>query len=115
MLDRTGEMLVSTNLGVHRGHHCNKEDFESREAVGVATHVLLQRDTLLDLTRPCRCRPTDITSSSQRPPSTAAPSLSEHAVVSVVAGDYSARVSHCHDQPYPLEEPATSWRHCFGV
>jgi len=59
------EMLGSTNLGTY-GQRCNKEDFESCEAVGVATHVLLQRYTLLDLTKPCRYRPTtDIASSSQ--------------------------------------------------
>jgi hypothetical protein len=61
----TSEILGSTNLGIYRGQRCNKEDFESCEAVGVATHVLQQRYTLLDLTKPCRYRPTDIASSSQ--------------------------------------------------
>ena len=91
------EILGSTNLGIYRGQRCNKEDFESCEAVGVATHVLPQRYTLLDLTKPCRRRPTDsyrIILAVQLARSTAAPSCSEHAVVSVIVGDHSARVSH---------------------
>jgi hypothetical protein len=55
-----------------------RKTFESCEAVGMATHVLLQRYTLLDLTEPCLCRPTDITPSSSHQSSTAAPSLSEN-------------------------------------
>lgn len=63
--------VFSTNIDTFGRHTArDMEELESREAVVVPTHVLLQRYTLLDLTTPCFCRPTDIASSSlhQLPP-----------------------------------------------